>query len=761
MARAVKKLSTPSELDCAKLCVEFMSENEKGDTPNKTGTSTLSRWATDIVMVSGEAPSYVFFAVPQLALEEIAGQVAMSYTSTPKLFTRARVYFVEDNKKIPLLVGLVTRYQHDVKSDSVVGTICDDRMLLSKVTCFGKVRFNPMADEEEQSAWLDDSSPLEFEPLSCVDTPMGPLFAPSHKFGHSFNGTTVMPDVGDAKKAARNWRCVDVWNYLRNVYGTSEFAGLSFDGYGNIKMSKNIIWDDGLCDAINWQRWANGLVLENDSLLVAMQKVCRQSGPYSVYMEPSDWKGTIRVTDMSGRKSTATLYMPRYYPDKSIGDFISDPNCIMSGNLVENAASYFHGAVILGDPPTIERVVDAKQGTELAQPSILRYGWSSEDEDAFRAYVTANGDSKTAFLAACDIFPNVFALYFVDPAKGTIFPDGSAYVGNEPHWNAKIRASLLSSKTMATDAATYNQNNSGYNPADWYPLEIPVEVNKGTDEEPEWEMTDKLDGLSISSDRTMIYIDGLRRRGSEHITWKVNEGDGPYLGESMAPRNVRMTLAIEGEKRIIKQNRTDPNKTSSRVRNDEEYDWLVVAEKGDYVHWERWHSYPYGQQIDESRTDLEFSDKIGANPLFSDLTRMEGHVAARIRDVKRISYSGELVTARMNPALKPGMSVDIRGSVLEDGDNGGAIIESWSFSALDQQQVIQLASDDRQRIYDVPTGAAANYIAPTPPSNSDSMSDSANANPSKKQSLSTSGGSTMTPDQQAKWNKAMEAYKSI
>jgi hypothetical protein len=103
-----------------------------------------------------------------------------------------------------------------------------------------------------------------------------------------------------------------------------------------------------------------------------------------------------------------------------------------------------------------------------------------------------------------------------------------------------------------------------------------------------------------------------------------------------------------------------------------------------------------------------------------------------------------MIISRLNPSLKPGMAVDIRGSVLEDGDNGGAIIQSWSYSALDQQQVVQLASDDRQRLYDVPTGAGKSYSAPPPLNKSDidrAVDDIARENAPAAQQASTVGGS--------------------
>jgi hypothetical protein len=720
MSRGTVNIPNLADVNASKLAVEFMSENEKGDVPNSAGGSTLTRWATDVVLVSGESPSYAFFSIPQIALEEIAGKVAASYSSSPKLYTRARVTYVEDSRKVPLLVGSICRYQHDIRGDSVVGMIQDDRLLLTKCTVFGRVKMDPQASEEDQVAWLDAAEPLIFEPLSCVDTPYGPLFAPSFKYGHAFMGGTPVPAPGEAKKAARNWRCVDAWNYLRNVYGGGHSTGLTFDTYGNIQASKYVFWEDGLCDSVNWQRWCSGLELENESLLSAMQKVCRQSGPFDVYMEPAGWKGTVRITDMSGRKGTASLYLPRYYPGSDVGTLMSDPNAIVGGNLVENGCSYFHGVSILGDPPTVERIFDTQAANKETYSQGIQ-GWSTEDEDAFRKIVTDGGDTKEAFLSACDQYPNVFCLYRIDPNKGKIFPDGSAYVNDQPHWYTKIKASLLSSKTANIDGAQQSNSGAG-SPADWFPLEIPVELGKDDPDNPgtlKWTVCDRLDGLAISSDRTMIYLDGLRRRGSEHLTWDVNSGDGPYKGSSMSANKIRMTVAMESDSRIVKSSRKDPCRTSNRVRSDEKYDWVVVSRPTDYVFWERWKSYPYGQEVDVD-PDFVVSDKLGTqNALFSDLDRLQRHVDARLKDVKRISYSGEMIIARLNPSLKPGMAVDIRGSVLEDGDNGGAIVQSWSYSALDQQQVVQLAADDRQRIYDVPTGAAKQYSAPPPPQKSD------------------------------------------
>ena len=742
MSRGIVDIPDPADVNASKLAVEFMSENEKGDVPNSSGGSTLTRWATDVVLVSGESPSYAFFSIPQIALEEIAGKVAAAYASAPKLYTRARVFYIEDKRKFPLMVGSIARYQHDIGGDSTVGMIQDDRLLLSKCTVFGRVKSDPQAKEEDQTAWFDAADPLVFEPLSCIDTDYGPLFAPMYKYGHNFMSSTEIPLPGQAKKAARNWRCVDAWNYLRNVYGSGNRCALNFDGYGNIKMTKNVIWEDGLCDSINWERWCSGLELENDSLILAMEKICRNAGPYSVYMEPSGWKGTLRVTDMSGRKGTASLYLPRYYPNSTVGQLMSDPNAIRGGNLVENATSYFHGVTIVGDPPSVERVFDCQPAeTEVYSQGVN--GWSDDDEEGFRQVVIDGGNTKDSFLSACDQYPNVFCLYRINAMKGKIFPSGSTYEKFQPNWYVKVKAHLLSSKTANIDGAQQTNSGAG-NPADWFPLEIPVEMGNNTDPGAiVWKVCDRLDGLSISADRSMILLDGLRRRGAEHLTWRVNEGDGPFYGPNMMGNIIRMTVAMEGDCRIAKNSRLDPCKTSNRVRNDEEYDWTAVSKPGEYVHWERWNSHPYSIET-EGKAEFQVADKLGANALFSDLTRLERHVAARLRDVKRVSFSGEMIISRLNPSLKPGMAVDIRGSVLEDGDNGGAIIQSWSYSALDQQQVVQLASDDRQRIYDVPTGAAKSYSAPPPLNKSDidrAVDDIAKENSSAAQQASTVGGS--------------------
>lgn len=761
MARTKVQAGTGADLAAATMAVEFSS--------SYGAFTTLTRWATDVVMVSGETPSYACFAIPQLAEDEQAGNVAAAANSSPKLRTRARINFVDNNKSYTMMSGTVIRYDHDVDSDSIVGVIQDDRYWLTKITVYGRVKCDPVSDKN--SVWFDSAEECVFEPLSCVDSGYGPVFAPCYKYGWNYDELGTMPTPGQATARARNWRCVDIMEYLRNVYCNASFNAIP-SKYGNYKLPRCIQWPRNIADGYNWTRWATGFDAQQgggNDLCSVLQALARKAGPFDIYFKPSGFSSILCITDMSGRKSSADLYMPRYKGLASTGSTIaqrmSDTQAVQGGSLVESVGGYFDDVAILGDPPAIERSIDT------LSTSILRPAWSTADEDAFKKYVKDNGEDSTAFIAACDIWPNVYACWHVDANAGKIFPDASKWKGNDPKWRASVKEHLLTGYNSDGNANTYGSNTSTNNPMQWRPLEIPVEYSVDTGSN--WKVAERLDGLAMDWSHHLVFLDGLRRKGNGY-TWNTQGGES-FDTTKMRANDMRLTIAIEGMHRIVGRGVGDPNWTSSRVeQGNYPATWAVVAQPLDYVDYERSQSHPFGQVCDEPYKSQNYPDKLGSgNELYSDAPtattgRLYNHANARLSDVKRISYMGSMAVSRCNPALEPGMCVNLKGSVLERSNRVGAVIKTWSFSVMRQQQLIELVSDDRGRIYDVPTSSGTPTATPPQQTGAQTQTGTSgqSSNTSGPDSGSTgrySGGSGSQPSQQQKddWAASDRASKEM
>lgn len=700
----VKLPTASADVSAATLKVEFLDINEK------SVYSTFSRWATDLTVMSGADYSYALFTIPQKEIEEVAGQVAASYSSSPKIRTRGRVTYCEPGKSQVMLCGSVIEYGHDLDEDAVVGRIVDDRWHLGKVLCFGRVKCDPSTDEA--FFWFDAGEPLFFEPLSCIDSAYGPVFAPTFKWGHSVNDFSD-PTPGNAKTKARNWRCQDVESYLRFCHYSSNSPMQTNGRYGNVRVNSDLNWPSNLANGRNWARFATNLDIQGDTLLIALQKLCRIAGPYDLYcVSGPGWRGTLSITDMSGRVGHALFNLPRSRPSYTLAQRMADPNHIQGGKLVESGIDFFDEVQIIGDPPVIE--TSFRTGvSESPETSVqaLKIAWTLDRENAFRQFVTDGGNTKSAFLQACDIWPDVFAWYYIDPKLAKIFPDGSKYSSIPVHYTLKCLSNLLSSDNLgAVD-----------NPLEWQPLSITVEVFDHKSSDPMdtfedtaalWKATDRLDGLSLLLDNRIINLDGLRKRGGSATTlstWYIGgEGHGSYEGEFMLWSDMRITIPVEHEFRVSWRESGDPNHAMYRMRSygSKRHTYQALGNPGDYVHYERYKSHPYGQGVDEPYKSENFPDKLGSNPLFSDLLpnggRIKKHATQRLKDVKRIGYGGSLNMSRFNPSLRPGMAINIDHSVVDTATNSGTVIKSWSFSVVRQQQLVELAMADWSQIYDLP-----------------------------------------------------------
>jgi hypothetical protein len=247
-------------------------------------------------------------------------------------------------------------------------------------------------------------------------------------------------------------------------------------------------------------------------------------------------------------------------------------------------------------------------------------------------------------------------------------------------------------------------------PSHWNQAQIVVEVETFVDPS-YWQSAKKYDDLQIVDDGYAVWLEGLRQRvGQLTCTWKVSQDDdGDYGGQYMTPRNIRINIAMEADWAITGRAGGDPEAASRRVEQHPHFQYHSPAKAMDYIEWLRRSSYLKGAVNGSAETD-----KCAAgSELFSDITgsgmsdrTLGKHAYARLRDVKRVIYTGELTLEGFNVGLRPGMGIILLG-------NGSypvfSVLSCVAYSASQQTTTITLAGCDRERIYDHPTSAPTDY----------------------------------------------------
>ena len=670
------------------------------------------RYATEVVRVLGPQYSYAFLGVPVNTFgEEWAPAVALQRSGPAgkvKLRSRAKVKMIDaDGKEIPLLVGWLTQYSHQIDEDSIIAMIMDDRWALSKVTAFGSAVHDPVTGQ----SYFDAGRPLVFNASGypdCIDSTGGPRFAPGRLYGYKKSSAVEdknEPAVGQAHATnteparARSWTCGDVLQYLRDMY----YLGLRPahpQQYGKQQVSQFIDWPFSLGNQTGFNRVVRDFKLENLEVGECIARTCKKAGPYEISMEPVGWRGRIGIVQVNSRYGGSYLVGPRYgstVDGGSIADCLSDSSRIAGGTVMESIVGYFDDVCIAGDPPAVEHQFSEADPDDGAIPVELEPAWSAEEETNLKAIIDANGNDATALAMAFQAEPRVYAAWRIKADYKAI--ENTNWAEWPQPNNPRILAHLLSG---------YAQGNN--NPRDWNPRETVLEYYN--EDEAKWKPCSRFDDLTIIDEGKSFQVEGLRT-SSDPVTFHGDPADTANMGANA----MRITCAVEREFRIVGTAKGDPNNTSARINTaGDTFTFLAIAEDGDYSHWERYLSRPNGN----STLDLleVFPDACKAFPsadgkpyLFSDLLdmgsgssssidRITRHAEHRLEDVKRIDYHGVLTMHTWNPGLRPGMQVII--DLGGDSINPKAVIKSVRFNSMSQSQEIELMSGDNSVIYDVP-----------------------------------------------------------
>jgi hypothetical protein len=468
--------------------------------------------------------------------------------------------------------------------------------------------------------------------------------------------------------------------------------------FGNPYLSSKVLWPDNLAALEGFTRVAKNFRLENMTLLEAMSLVARKAGAYDLNVRCSGWKGQIEFVQVSTRKGGTQLRLPQY-GNEDIYASMNDPGCVMGGHIAESCVNYFDDVCVAGDPPAVERFFytdKSSVGVKALVPA-----WTTKEEDDFKACVTANGDSKVGFEAACLSYPLVYAAWKLK-------------VGDVPIWssNSKDQDQNASPVVRLYPHLLTGYAEGGANPRTWDPRHLVVESYDGVN----WNSCNRFNALEVSNDGSYLMLDGLRAQG---YTCKHTN----YEGSTFEAKEIRLSAVASGFSRITgiagsnSNGPQDPNGAEGRVeQGGETFSFQAIADPMDYVEWERETSRPNGENVAEPSKTTYFPDKVGSgNELYTDrqdsgtaitsnrTNRLPDHARKRLVDVKRVEYSGQMVLAKWNPGLRPGMQVYLDGGgIVPTG-----IIRSVRYDANSQTQVIELAAADNSRIYDIsPAGGA-------------------------------------------------------
>jgi len=403
--------------------------------------------------------------------------------------------------------------------------------------------------------------------------------------------------------------------------------------------------------------------------------------------KPAGDGSTLQILDMSGPVQGDGFIVPKLY---GYGlDAAMNEACVVGGTVTESIENFFHNVCVVGDAPVYESIFSMKADDDYGG-GYLEAAWSADDEAAFKAYVTAEGDTEAAFKEACSLWPLVFAAYRV---KKTYM----ARLAGTKHANTlvarahpRIRPTLITGYSM-----------QGNNPRNFTHRPITIEYQASDDG---WEVATQYDNLQLSADGSYFTLSALRDLQSG-ITWK-SDGGTTYEGEYLEAVNIRATLAIELDWRMSGlspkgKDDADPNKTAGRVAggafngSENTYTYTVLADELDYVEWLRYQSYPVGQQIPEAYRN--FPDKATAgSELFTDkvsaaVGRLPEHAKARLRDVRRVESAGSIIFPRLIPAVRPGVGLPevIKGDrVLKIG----SVVQRVVLAHNSQEMTVELAA---------------------------------------------------------------------
>ena len=680
--------------------------------------ATVARIADRIQIQAGEEPSYAIVQIPMDSWPDEDAMAVAGVKGGPldriKLNSRASITHQSiAGVAVQILTGSVFRIGHDLGQDAGVIAIIDDRWLLSKVYCFGQHQY----DYSEEKFYFVAADELIFNQggwPNCIDSPKGPRFTPSPRYGWTAADTEEDPP-GEATSKARSWRVSDAMKYLRAVhYESAAESGITpfRRNYGK-KMVNDllVIWPKQLGQSLSVKNGTNraervlhDFRLEGLTLLQSMVLLGKRSGPFELYCGPSG--------DEAGAMNRGKLSFISYEKTASSGAGIEHTgirggdlttaiayNSVQRGNLGEDIKDHFHEVIVLGDPPCVETLLQTNIDTPAS--ATLSPAWTAAQETAWRAYINTNGKNRKAFEEACLLYPLVYAGYSM--VAPTINPGFNPWTATkwEAQWKNRQRFRQKFRATLLTAI------NSAENPSNFMPREMPVEYS--INDRVTWVTAQYYSNLQLSYDRTTIMLTALRDNPVSQ-TWKGSLA----LPLAIEAADIRLTAVIEADWRTtgVCGVGVDENKTEGRVYTDGGqhaiFSYLATTKSGDFIEWLRQGAYPVGQLIPAATrgsptvvgSAYDFTDKaLKGKELFTDAPfggagdntgitgRIVEHAIARQRGLRRIKGGGQVVYKQFEAGFLPGARFS---GVLDGMDVGAGVVRSMTLEANAQDCMLEI-----------------------------------------------------------------------
>lgn len=674
------------------------------------GRALAAREVKSLTVSTGPAASSCFLSIP--FLEPLADETAFNIAlqaggpqNAIKLLTRAQVSIFggDGQTSSPKLAGWILNRHHifwDGKVfDQLNAEIMDDLWLLSKFKLFGRHEYDPDSGKH----YFNAGAKLIFNKYGFKDmipTDRGPRFTPTENFG--FNGDFSHEVYDDpaygttGSGIGTTWTPADVLQYIFDTMFVSRNVVLSGPArdFGNLQIPRFVNVPAHIERDLP-DRPIRDVNYDGMTVLDAIHDILGRCGAYTFGVRPvGNFFNEVVIYNMNPA-SFKTIYLPGYDVD-TVAAAMNAGDLIKYADIIEDVAPIHQQVNLHGDNPAVE--VFASTDATGTGAGLLQRDWTIFEEALYKIYIESKDagggkkESQTRFAGANRQWLRVYNAYKVtdwkDIFKGTKY-DGSPIAAR----NGVIYATQLTA------------SNTGNKPSGWQPLPIIVEYKMFANEfkdykatqdglSPEnrdaiqthWRPAFAFDRLSLSPDGKTLYLEGLRDAGQ---TWGVEQptaaqiADGaellPAYGTHMKPREIRLNIAVEHDTPANSLDKTDPNKIAGRLAPSAPQLTLQMRSGNlAFVDWLRRNdARPVGEAYMDQNLFLSgFPQRCTAgNELYSDFKGAPGKpdassraarmTTAKIAEQNRIHLKGKIVFKGLNPAVVPGLAVQIGGDVMD------------------------------------------------------------------------------------------------
>ena len=394
------------------LCVKLFGSSGDSYGGGINDTTDIITYVSQIHVGVGSDISWAYCGTPKKdpGINDTTPGVALRQisASTMRLLGRACVYYQDEGGKQIYFNGWALHDTHSGYEDSLITYVVDDRWIMQTYyTCFGKMCYDPGPPEQDSSGnssytsaktyfLSNPNDPLIFNNYGwgdCLDTPLGPFFAPGHRYGHLSTGSVdpnIDPPVGQAGVQTRKFQVSDVLSYLRTMFYARGLRPSLGKDFGLINLPTIYIdWPEDLASCIVENRTPHSMRLENMNLLQALITVISYAGPYELCMEPvDDTQSKMKIVDHSYRAANTGNEINIYSPDTkgSLVLVADDAFTVYDFQITRSAEAYASQIRLVGDSSTIELLASTDpDDSELPTTGAVDGGVSVADAAPQRA----------------------------------------------------------------------------------------------------------------------------------------------------------------------------------------------------------------------------------------------------------------------------------------------------------------------------------------------------------------------------------------